>query len=413
MKYDVAQDAALKKAKHWFHNSSDQVFYWFGYAGTGKTTLARELAEGIDGEVIFAAYTGKAAHVLKTKGCHNARTIHSLIYKSRDKSRKRLKELEYQLSQLLIELRQHEIPEQEIQDHVRVKMFRREIKQETENSDQPHFVLNHESDIMNAVLVVIDECSMVDERMGEDLLSFGIKILVLGDPAQLPPVGGAGYFTEGITPDVMLTEIHRQAEENPILRIATMLRNQQMPQIGRYGDSCVILDADTRMEPEQVLAFDQLLVGRNKTRHASNKRIRHLKGLEGGYPVVEDRLVCLRNDSELGLLNGQIFFVTNVDGVYDQKVAMSVCPEDHPMSIDVHAHEHHFLGKSDELKWFEKREAQEFDFGYALTVHKSQGSQWNNVLLFDESGSFKKDRWRWFYTGATRAAQGLTIKRMP
>lgn len=412
MQFDRDQEAALKKAHDWFHNSSDQVFYWFGYAGTGKTTLAKHLASGIDGEVIFAAYTGKAAHVLKTKGCGNARTIHSLIYKSRDKSRKRLKELEAQLAELLKELRDHGLTEDEIKDHIRVKTFKREIKNETDNSDQPHFVINHESDILGASLVVIDECSMVDQRMGEDLLSFGVKILVLGDPAQLPPVGGAGYFTEGIRPDVMLTEIHRQANESPILRLATMLRNQQMPSVGQYGDDCFVHAAGTRLDPELVLSFDQLLVGRNKTRHSSNRRIRALKGFEGDYPQVEDRLVCLRNDNELGLLNGQIFHVTDVNGVYDRKVAMSVCPEDHPMSIDVHAHEHHFLGKSDELKWFEKREAQEFDFGYALTVHKSQGSQWNSVLLFDESGSFKKDRWRWFYTGVTRAAEKVTILHM-
>ena len=58
---------------------------------------------------------------------------------------------------------------------------------------------------------------MVDEDLGRDLLSFGKPVLVLGDPAQLPPVKGGGFFTEA-EPDVMLTEVHRQAADNPIIR---------------------------------------------------------------------------------------------------------------------------------------------------------------------------------------------------
>ena len=410
MKFDNSQDQALMKAKRWLDSGEKQVFHFFGYAGTGKTTLAKYLAEGIDGTVLFGAYTGKAAHVLKTKGCDNASTIHSMIYHSRDKSRTRLKQLETDLIELIGRLTASEV--EDIPNHPRVKELNRQIKEEADNADQPMFIKNPESEVKDADLIIIDECSMVDERMGMDLLSFGTPVLVLGDPAQLPPVGGAGFFTENVQPDVMLTEIHRQAGESAIIRMATKVRNGQQLDLGDWGDNCHVLPFGHKIDPDRILQFDQVLVGRNATRHKSNAKIRRLKGIDDAYPVVEDRLVCLRNNSELGLLNGQIFHVSDITGVMDNKVFMSVVPEDGLASVEVSAHEHHFLGKGDELKWFEKREAQEFDFGYALTVHKSQGSQWGSVAVFDESQCFKKDWKRWLYTGITRAADDVTIIRM-
>jgi len=409
MQFSSEQDAALKAVDEWYRNGDKQVFHFFGYAGTGKTTLARHFAENIDGDVLFAAYTGKAAHVLKTKGCDNASTIHSLIYHSRDKSRARLKELEEQLETLLKELIDAKM--EDFDNHPKVRQLRKEIKDEIDSAEQPMFVRNDLSIVRDAELVVIDECSMVDSKMGEDLLSFGTPILLLGDPAQLPPVGGAGYFTEGVRPDVMLTEIHRQAQESPILRMATKTRNQEPLELGDYGQGCRVIPKGERIDPDEVLSYDQLLVGKNVTRRASNRRIRHLRNHNDLYPVIGDRLVCLRNNSELGLLNGAIFHVADVTGVMDRKVMMSVTPEDGIISVEVGAHEHYFLGKEDELKWFERKEAQEFDYGYALTVHKSQGSQWDSVLLFDESSSFRNDKWRWLYTGITRAAERITIAR--
>lgn len=230
MKFAPAQDRALMEVKRWFDSGDQQVFRFFGYAGTGKTTLARHLAEGIDGTVLFGAYTGKAAHVLKTKGCDNASTIHSMIYHSRDKSRARLKELEADLTELIGRLTASEV--QDIPNHPKVRELNRLIKEEAENADQPMFIKNPDSEVKDADLVIIDECSMVDERMGQDLLSYGTPVLVLGDPAQLPPVGGAGFFTENVKPDVMLTEIHRQANESPILRMATKVRNGERLELG-------------------------------------------------------------------------------------------------------------------------------------------------------------------------------------
>jgi exodeoxyribonuclease-5 len=409
MKWSPQQDKALVDAAA-FLKSDHQVHRIFGYAGTGKTTLARHIAQDA-GNVLFAAYTGKAAHVLQTKGCAGASTIHSLIYTSRDRSKKKLKEMEEAVSMLSDDLDSDDLTQDSRNKIIaRIKDINKLLVRERENASKPAFNLNPESVVREADLVIIDECSMIDAAMGADLLSFGTKILVLGDPAQLPPIGGAGYFTEGVTPDTMLDEIHRQAEDSPIIRMATDTRLGKQLDYGSYGDGCrVIMPKD--VVREMATGADQILVGKNKTRFSTNSRIRSIKGLHDPYPVPGDRLVCLRNNHELGLLNGAIFYVVEVGGVMDSKVLMTIRPEDGESTTEVLAHEHYFLGKGDELNWFEKKEAEEFDFGYALTVHKSQGSQWNSVYLTDESHCFRSDRWRWLYTGITRAAEELTVVR--
>lgn len=407
MLFSPKQDSALKQVNEWLKNGKEQVFHLFGYAGTGKTTLAKYLAEGVDGNVIFAAFTGKAAYVLKTKGCP-AQTIHSLIYHSRDKGKKKLEELEKDLQDLINQLTEWN------EDHTvnkKVIELNDMIHKEREGLKQPFFILNQDSEIRKAKLVVIDECSMVDAKMGEDLLSFGVKVLVLGDPAQLPPIMGAGYFTENVKPNIMLDEIHRQAQESPIIRMATDVRNEKVLNLGDYGNDCRVISNDIRLEPEEVLKFNQILVGRNATRFTVNSRVRVLNKFEDPYPVVGDKLVCLRNDHNAGLLNGAIYTVSSIAGIMDEKVVMDILPENGDFTQEVVAHEQHFLGKGNEIAFYEKKDAQEFDYGYALTVHKAQGSQWDNVLLFDESSCFKKDRWRWLYTGITRAAEKLTILR--
>src|SRR5687767_13262355 len=272
MNLSPQQDAALVAVSRWLRSPRPPVFRLFGYAGTGKTTLARRIADDAGGEVLFAAFTGKAAQVMRNKGCKNARTIHSLIYRPRG-----------------------EKPEKETGEL------------------QPAFALNRTSEVRKARLVVIDECSMVDEKLGRDLLSFGTPILVLGDPGQLPPVkageGGGGFFTEA-APDAMLTEVHRQARGNPIIALAQTVREGGRPEYGRYGESRVIGRED--IDAEQVLAADQVLVGRNRTRQLYNRRIRTLKGFGGVLPAAGDKLVCLRNSTEKGLLNGGLWRVSSV-----------------------------------------------------------------------------------------------------
>jgi exodeoxyribonuclease-5 len=363
LKWSPQQDAALAAVAAWLKARDKPVFRLFGYAGTGKTTLARHIAEGVGRGVSFAAFTGKAAHVMRGKGCVGASTIHSLIYRSRG-----------------------------------------------EDENGPTFALNDDSSAGKVGLIVIDECSMVDEEIGRDLLSFGTPVLVLGDPAQLPPISGGGFFTAA-EPDVMLTEVHRQAAENPIVRMAMTVREGGSLELGIYGESSVIHRSD--IDQAQILAADQVLVGRNATRRSYNARIRELLGRPGPVPVADDTLVCLRNDRKRGLLNGSLWTVATIKRPRKSLLRYDLASADgatgKPAKVSINPA--FFDGTADALSWPERKRSDEFDFGYVLTVHKAQGSQWDDVVLFDESFAFREHRARWLYTGITHAAQRVTVVR--
>ncbi len=173
----------------------------------------------------------------------------------------------------------------------------------------PTFSLNRKSVVSDAKLIVIDECSMVDEALGQDLLSFGTPVLVLGDPGQLPPVKGGGYFTEH-EPDFMLEDVHRQARDNPIVDLAQQVREGRSLMIGDYGSTAKII-SKADVTAELVLDTDQVLVGTNRTRRRYNERLRELKNFNGPLPQAGDKLVCLRNDTAKGLLNGSLWQVTS------------------------------------------------------------------------------------------------------
>jgi exodeoxyribonuclease-5 len=364
MQWSPQQDEALKAVSAWLKDKNGpQVFRLFGWAGTGKSTLARHLAQGVK-TVRYAAFTGKAAMVMRRYGAKGASTIHSLIYAV-----------------------------------------------VSDKEEEPRFILDPESEAADADLIVIDEVSMVDEPLGRDLLSFGTKVLVLGDPFQLPPVQGAGFFTAD-EPDYMLTEIHRQAADNPIIRMSMAIREGGRLDPGTYGDSLVI--ARNAVDREAVLNADQVLCGRNKTRVAYNDRLRALKLLPEHEPVPGDRLVCLRNNPVKKLLNGQIWIAAEVKKRSNDRFSMTLDPDEPAGSVKgsqakVLTHAKFFSGEEDALSWPERRQFDEFTFGYCLTVHKAQGSQWDNVYLFDESYVFREDRARWLYTAVTRASEKITV----
>ena len=311
---------------------------------------------------------------------------------------------------MIHELRAEATPEEPIMQDPAIKEIQRKIEEERQNISRPFFELNFDSEIKYADLIIIDECSMVDGQLGEDLLSFGVKVLVLGDPAQLPPIYGSGFFTEGHKPDCMLEEIHRQARGNPIIDLATRARNKEVIPLGQYGDSQIIMHS--RVTPEMVMETDQILVGRNATRFSSNKRARELLCHNSVLPVSGDKVVCLRNNHEIGLLNGAIWTVDHGGEVGTNLLHLNIIPENGGNPLDVMAHTHYFEGCGSDLNWWERKEAEEFDYGYALTAHKAQGSQWDDVVVFDESYCFRQDKWRWLYTAITRAAESLTLVRM-
>lgn len=373
MQFSPEQDQALQEVEKWLKAGRSPIFRLFGYAGTGKTTLARYFAEHVDGDVQFAAFTGKAAQVLRSKGASNARTLHSLIYRPRG--------------------------EEAVEDETTGK-----------TSIAPTFSLNRQSPVAKASMIVVDECSMVDEQLGRDLMSFGTPILVLGDPGQLPPISGGGFFTEH-EPDFLLTEIHRQARDNPIIQMALDVREGRDLEYGDYGRARVI--SKSQVDQAEVLAADQVLVGTNRTRKRYNQRLRELKGFTADYPQAGDKLVCLRNDPAKSLLNGSLWKVmTSSRETVKPGINLLVSPEDDEPGrgvAKIKLLKAQFEDPDTEIPWSTKKRFDDFDYGYALTTHKAQGSQWNNVVLFDESYAFRDTRERWLYTAITRAAESLII----
>jgi exodeoxyribonuclease-5 len=360
------QDAALTAVAGWLKTkpgtrTASQVFRLFGYAGTGKTTLAKHIAENVDGKVLFAAFTGKAAMVMRSKGCIGASTIHSLIYKARETG-----------------------------------------------EEVPSFDLWDDAPASKAKLIVIDECSMVDAELGRDLMSFGVPLLVLGDPAQLPPIQGGGFFTEA-EPDAMLTEVHRQAQGDPIVRLSMEIRAGNRLEEGQYDETQVV--RRDGLDPARVIDADQVLVGRNATRRSYNIRMRERRGFADAFPMAGDKLVCLRNNRRKGLFNGGLWVVKERPSSRRQIIGLRLRPEESlgERTVKVSVRPECFSGGIEQIEWEKRKRYDEFDFGYVLTVHKAQGSQWDDVVLFDESFAFPDSRARWLYTGITRAAKRLTV----
>jgi exodeoxyribonuclease-5 len=299
--------------------------------------------------------------VMRSKGCTSASTIHSLIYRARESG-----------------------------------------------EEVPSFELWNDAPASTAKLIVIDECSMVDPELGRDLMSFGVPLLVLGDPAQLPPIQGGGFFTEA-EPNAMLTEVHRQAQDDPIVRLSMEIRAGNRLDEGQYGATQVVRRA--ALDPQRVIAADQVLVGRNATRRKYNMRMREHRGFADMLPMAGDKLVCLRNNRRKGLFNGGLWVVKERPTTRRQILGLRLRPEDSPgeRTVKVSVRPECFSGGIEQVEWVKRKRYDEFDYGYVLTVHKAQGSQWDDVVLFDESFAFPDSRARWLYTGVTRAAKRLTV----
>ena len=315
------------------------------------------------------AYTGKAALVMRKKGGLGASTIHSAIYRP------------------VVNKKNGEV----------------------------EFVLNQDSPVAQAELVIVDEASMVNAELGNDLLQFGVKVLVLGDPFQIPPVKGEGFFTSD-NPDVMLTEIHRQAIDNPIIRMSFDIREGRSIVGQDYGESKVFarkLMNDPRFSKIFIEA-DQILCGMNKTRISLNAHVRKLKGIANPNdiyePTIGDKLVCIKNDRRKGLLNGGMWNVETINKIanyYD--ISVSSLDDASNYDVDVKVSDHFFKGTESELDWRVRKSYDEFTFGNVLTVHKSQGSQWDKVLVIDESPVFREHSARHLYTAVTRAAEKVWV----
>lgn len=367
-----AQARAIRSIVDWYKagSASPQVFYLAGFAGTGKSTVYKtvreELREHGAKQTVTCAYTGKAANVLRRKGTSDAMTLHAAMYSP----------------------------------------------MEDEETGKVEFKLNPLGPAADADLIGVDECSMVGDIHGRDLLSFGNKVLVMGDPGQLPPVSDAqGFFTRR-EPDVFLTEIHRQAAESHILRLATLAREGFDLPRGSW-DGVEVLDLTKESQHVAYRDDTQTLCGKNDVRWLVTQRLRKRRGFEGPVPQKGERVMCMRNNRDLGIFNGgQGTMLAEPAHGCDGVLRFTIAMDDLELPLKkLPVHPFHFRRHfdSETPKPRIGKNVEEFDWGFVLTVHKAQGSEWPHVTVIDDSGSFRDDRNKWLYTALTRASEGLTV----
>ena len=353
-----------------YEGNSPNTFRLFGYAGTGKTTIAKAIAQAVHelcgrSGTVFAAFTGKAASVLRNKGCTPASTVHGLIYRPVGEDEKGDPTFQFRRGE-------------------RVK------------------------DSKKVDLIILDECSMIGGIVGKDLLRLGIPILVLGDTAQLPPVGDGGFFTN-YEPDVLLTQIHRQATDSGILQMAYKVRNGVGLVHGDYLESTVVPLLKGKSLDHH--SFDVVICGTHKKRKTLNDAMRRSLGITSVLPAQNDTLICTMNCHQLQLMNGERMKVLEVVEPWSEilnslKVRVQVeGGRDLEITVDAGPY---ITPERDRSKALPPSVVAT-DFGYAITCHKSQGSQWDNVLVYDESFCFREHASRWLYTAITRAAKKVTV----
>ncbi len=367
----------------WVYDPYSEYTALSGYAGTGKTTLLGEVAKTLqDFSINFITYTGKASTVLAQKlansgvNMHGSScgTIHSLMYLFDGELRGKL-------------------------------TWRKKNYKQLELGD----------------LIIVDEASMLTPKIFNDLLNLGRPIIFVGDPGQLPPIDAQPFLPLQNT-EFKLEEIHRQAWDNPIIQIATRIRQGEEIPYGVYGNKAAKMNKP--QSRQLVNSFKSsviedtnriFLCGRNNTRIILNRSVRAKASLPE-TPQPGEYIICLKNNKELQLMNGTIF---KLQDIREAGPLYKVLPEG--SSEYTYCHKNSFNSKSpQELKEKLRQDSEAmkciddlmyYDYAYAITVHKSQGSEWDNVILYDERMHFFDDDTyrKWLYTGVTRAKEKLLI----
>ncbi len=377
-------------------NASDRILKWFssenkipfvtlgGYAGTGKTTLVSHIKTQIENSKDtkvsfgFCSYTGKASQNLKNKltqakvlkSKDTISTIHGLIYKPIENGK-----------------------------GVIVGWDRKEE--------------------IDVDLIIVDEASMIDQEIWNDLLSFHKPIIAIGDHGQLPPIKAGFNLMQ--KPMLKLEVIHRQAQDNPIIHVSKLARETGKIPAMEFGKNIIKYSKDdinfgeaSRELLETYNSETLILCGYNVTRIKVNQFVRAALGFEDANPQPGDRVICLRNNIKKGVFNGMLGTIVNIKDNnsewYDTEIIMDENTK--PYFGKIYAPQ---FGAKEQVNFTQDRikakEGDLFDFGYALTVHKAQGSQAKRVILFEERFSkMDDDQWRrWLYTGVTRAQEELFL----
>lgn len=390
------QAVASSEFQYWYKNPDSRRRPWFeisGPAGSGKTYVVRHIMDSLglsDNEVIFIAYVGKAALALRLSGV-NGRTVHSVIYRievihATDVDGNKLYRGGSPIYKKIF---------------VKVNELPPDIK-----------------------LIVVDEGGMIPEAMGYDILSFGIPTLVLGDKNQLPPVMGNPIFLTN--PDACLTEIMRQKKDSPIIYLSQLATHGIDIPFKDYGSDCRVIHR-WELTDQDLEQSDMVICGTNKMRDVINRYMRkNIYGIDSNTISIGDKLICrkncwdiLLNDGDIALTNGMVGYVTGIDR--NTRKPSSLMQIDFKPEFTNEYFEKLPINHKYPFMDYEDRKGINtmyddniiFEFGYCITCHLSQGSQADNVVIYDDMlGSTMSDYYKkWLYTAVTRAKKGLTLVR--
>lgn len=390
------QNKALKETINWYKYNNDQRIWTIaGVAGSGKSTLVKFIINELNlgNNVAYCAFTGMAAGVLTKKG-NPATTIHKLIYNTKPMKDKKGK------TYFVFELKE------ELDEHIS--------------------------------LIIVDEVSMVSEKMLNELKSFGIKILAMGDKAQLPPPANS-YCKLLDKPDIFLDEPLRQSLDNPIIYVANKARLRENIQYGTYGDSVQVVSKD-HLSYEMFMFADQILAGRNNTVVGLNNFYRrNILKINTPIPQKGEKIICLKNNWEQEIIESEIqqFLVNGLLGRVESDLIIK--PRTKTFEFDFrpeYFEKEKFKKITGDLLYFtdgirsddeifenEEKYMKElmfrknmtetidkFTYGNVITVYKSQGNEFNNVFYVDEVLN-RSLYYEHLYTAITRAKEKIIIAK--
>jgi len=353
------QQEAVKLIEDFLKDPFKEEFVLGGLAGTGKSYLINYLYQNLSMPLAVCSFTNKAALNLRRKGIHSAKTIHKLMYNAVYNEEE--KKWKY--------FRVAELP---------------------------------------VSLIIIDEGSVVNKILYDDLCSYGTKRLIFGDNFQLEPVGSNPNLMENC--DFILSEIHRQAAENPIVQLAHGIRNN-MNIPSKFNSELLKIESKDKLNHFlQENDYDIIICGKNKTRHSINAIIRKKLGFDiNRYINVDEKIIALQNNKENQIFNGNIFTIKDI-AIYlpeAKRAYVNLEDEDGCLYRNIYVNLTFFGHDNKENAPNKDKKLINFDYGYAITCHKSQGSEWESVLAVDEPvwGCTPE---RWQYTIVTRARTKLT-----
>ena len=371
------QEKGLKIAIERYKNKEPYTVI-AGYAGTGKSTLVSHIVDALNISplsVCYVAFTGKASLVLREKGCENSMTAHKLLYHSKEK------------------------PDGTFEHKPRKSL------------EWPY------------KLIVVDEVSMIPVDMWELLLSHNVHVIALGDPGQLPPIDGESELLAH--PHVFLDEVVRQAQDSEIIRLSMDIRNGVS--LKPYKGNEVIIISKSQLNDFYFSGADQIIAAKNVTRNDINWKCRKIKFGNDvpNYPLAGEKAICLKNywnvlsDSEDPLINGMIgelsgiTFRHNIDKYGDMMNANFTIGDKNKfrqlfMDYKLFAESKQTINSDNWMDFRGMVKPMLFDYAYCITCHKSQGSEFDKVLVFNEYMK-STDHKRWLYTAATRAKKKLII----